>query len=85
MKLSEEESAVLKKMLNHKFVGHDLPACGFDPDISIRFGEEIFLPALDGHNAIGEKNSGLYFGISDSERKTMNTILKKYGATFPAL
>lgn len=83
--LSEEESKVLKKMFNRKWVGHDIPACGFDDDISIRFGEEIFKPALDGDNAIGTKNNELYFGISDAERNTMNKILKKYGATFPAL
>lgn len=85
VKLSEEESAILKKMFNHKWVGHDMPSCGFDDDISIRFDEEIFKPALDGHTTIGTKNSDLYFEISDSERKSMNEILKKYGATFPAL
>lgn len=43
------------------------------------------MPALDGDNAIGTKNRDLYFSISHSERKTMDKILKKYGATFPAL
>ena len=83
--LSEEESATLKKMFNHKFVGHDMPSCGFDDDISIQFGEEIFKPALDNDPIIGTKDSELYFGISDSEREKMNNILKKYEATFPAL
>lgn len=83
--LTKEESAIFKKMFNHKWLGHDMPSCGSDPDISIRFGEEIFMPDLDGHNGIGTKDSELYFGISDSERKTLNKIFKKYGATFPAL
>lgn len=34
--LTQEESAVFKKMLHSKWLGHDVPACGFDPDISIR-------------------------------------------------
>jgi len=84
-KLTNQESMILKKILNHKRMYSDNPSCGFDKDISIRFDGQIFELACDDDPIIKDEKSGKYLSISDSEREKIDKIISKYGATFPAI
>jgi hypothetical protein len=85
--LSETDSEEIKKILNNRILYTDNPSCGFVKDISLQFndGKFIFSIACDGDPIFKDEKTGKYFNVSEEERNQIDNILKKYGATFPAV
>ncbi|MCL1879216.1 MAG: hypothetical protein FWF71_01115 [Actinomycetia bacterium] len=93
--LTPEESTLLKGILNNRRLYSDSPSCGFDEDISIRFGDQIFCVAHDTCPTIvysrgGDKDCDaasaadrLCMTISKTEREIIDQIFEKYGGFFP--
>lgn len=61
----------------------DTPSCGFDENVSVKIGNNVFMPACDTCTTV--KTSFVYFNISDKERGRLEEIFAKYGATFPCV
>ncbi|MEN6519550.1 MAG: hypothetical protein ABFD46_00155 [Armatimonadota bacterium] len=62
-------------------------SCGFSPDVSITLSDGqkkiVFCPACDTCGNIRIYGSDRYVKLSDKQRKRFDTIVKKYGMTFP--
>ncbi len=67
----------------------DTPSCGFSTDISITLlgdRESITLcPACDGCPILQIDSTDSYIRISKRSRNKLNTLLKKYGMSFPCI
>ena len=83
--LSNEDSQILKAIFNNKKLYSDNPSCGFTPNISIRFGDDVFSIACDNCPIIRLDNKNKYLKVSSEERETINKIFDKFGAKFPCL
>ena len=83
--LTQEESKILKNIFNNKLLYSGSPSCGFEEDISIKFGSQTFCPACDTCGTVKLLNKGTYFSISQRERNEIEKIFLKYGAAFPCV
>lgn len=84
--IDENDIRVIKESL--KGVSYsDNPSCGFSLDISIKFSDRgksiIICPARDGCSKARIGDSGRYIDIKD--RKALESVLEKYGMTFPCV
>jgi len=84
----ENDIRALKKVLKG-IPFPDSPSCGFTTDVSITMtnGRKsvVFCPACDGCPILRMGASGKYIGISEKARTKLNTVLEKYGMTFPCV
>jgi len=81
--LSAKDAKLIRSIFNNKLQYDDNPSCGFTEDVSIRFGDLVFCPACDGCPTI--KLGNRFFGISWSERHTLEQVFEKYGGSFPCV
>lgn len=86
VELTEEETERLRSI----FEGKDcedlfsIPSCGFDGDVSIRFGSSVFSPAMDSCSGV---RWGLtrYFDVTAEEIDYIHALFEKYGGFFPCI
>lgn len=83
--LSNDDAQIIKTILDNKKLYKDNPSCGFSPDISIKYGDLTFSIARDKCPILKLVNTDKYIKITESERKKIEKVFNKYGATFPAL
>lgn len=81
--LDDTDTNEIKNIFNGKMIYDDNPSCGFDDNISVRFGDEIFSIACDGCPVIRYK--GEYIFVSEEDIEVIHNIMKKYGASFPSV
>lgn len=82
--ISEEDTDKLYDILGgFHFVHYDMPSCGFDENICVRFGNTAFSPACDTDPIIQYKTK--YFSVTEEEIQQVHKILEKYGAYFPCV
>ena len=81
--LSNNESKIIKDILNNKKLYSDNPSCGFSENISICFDNLVFCLACD--NCAIIKFGDKFFKISETDREKINKIIENYGGSFPCL
>ena len=81
--LTKFENDIVKDIFNKKKLYFDEPSCGFDKNISIKFDNDYYCIACDSCGIVKFKDK--YFNISNSERRKVEKIFKKYGGTFPCI
>ncbi len=83
-KVSVEDTQILKDIFHGKHkLFWDNPSCGFNTNVSVRFGNHIFSPACDNCETVKYRNK--YFYLSDKEMRQVRRIMRKYGAYFPCV
>lgn len=82
-RLTDKDTEAIKEMFAGKWCYLDNPSCGFNENVYIQIGINKFLPACDGCAIV--KTGNKYFNLSNEERKTLDSILKKYGIVFPCV
>lgn len=85
--LSQADSDAIRKIFQHKMLTKDSPACGFSPEVSVRFDalSLVFCPACDGCGIIYLESADKYFTISPKNTQRLHSILGKYGFAFPCV
>lgn len=85
--LSQADSDAIRKIFQHKMLTKDSPACGFSPEVSVRFDalSLVFCPACDGCGIIYLESADKYFTISPKNTQRLHDILGKYGVAFPCV
>ena len=81
--LSDDDTQKCVEMFAGKWCCLDSPSCGFDDNVYIQIGINKFLPACDGCGIV--KSGNKYFTLTETERKTLDSILIKYGIKFPCV
>lgn len=82
--ISKEDTKKLRAIISkYNFLYYDNPSCGFDENISIRFGRQVFSPSCDSCPVIRHKFK--YFDVSESDIEQFKKIMGKYGAYFPCV
>lgn len=86
--LTEEETVAVREILKGKRAYRDdaTPSCGFNEEISITFGDQIFCLACDDCGIIkiaGEEN--LYINLTDAQRDAIEAIFEAHGGSFPCV
>ena len=79
--LNDEDTQALKDILSGKWSYIDSPSCGFNEEITVEFGDSVFMPACDGCAIV--KHGNKYITLSKYERDKLDDILSKYGILFP--
>ena len=83
--LQSVDAEEIKSIINRKRIHKDNPSCGFSESISIHIGIRTFCVAQDSCGILQVGKEKKYIYISDSERKKINEIFRKYGGTFPCI
>lgn len=84
--LAAEDTAKIAEMFSGKALdGSSTPSCGFDEDISITFGNQVFAIACDDCAVVMDCANGEYFDISDSDKEYIVSVFEKYGGYFPCV
>lgn len=86
--LTQEESKIMCEMVDSKPLVWDSGlSCGFNDRIYFSVGNGLFkarfYPACDGCNTLRYK--GKLLDLTDSQGKTMDSILSEYGVTIPCI
>ena len=89
VKITDESDILKLKQILNGCLFKDTPACGFTTEISITMtnGSKsiVFCPANDGCPLLRINDSSKYIKITDEIRNKLNTVLEKYGMTFPCV
>ena len=62
-----------------------VPACGYDPDISLRVGGRVFGIACDTCNGVQDFGNLRYFDIPEEDMAYIHSLFEKYGGYFPCI
>ena len=83
--LHDEEANTIREILGGKNTFYDSGlSCPFYEEVSIKIGNDIFMPACDDCDIVKVNNS-YNISISDGERDKLEQIFKNHGQTFPYL
>ncbi len=83
-KLSEEDATLVAEILNGKHISiFELPACGFDENVSVIINDNTFCIACDECGTVYFKERNGYISLDDSENKQLREILSDYGFEWP--
>ncbi len=83
--LNDEEANTIREILGEKNTFYDSGlSCPFYEEVSIKIGNDIFMPACDDCDIVKVNNS-YNISISDGERDKLEQIFKNHGQTFPYL
>ena len=83
--LNDEEANTIREILGGKNTFYDSGlSCPFYEEVSIKIGNDIFMPACDDCDIVKVNNS-YNISISDGERDKLEQIFKNHGQTFPYL
>lgn len=83
--LSNEEALAIYAVFNGKTLKDGNPSRIFTSNISIRFGEQIFCIACDRSPVVKLQNKDKYFEINAADRKLIESLFEKFGASFPCV
>lgn len=78
---SEDEIKALKILVSGRILYRDNPSCGFAEDFSFCIGDRVFFVAKDECGIILDCQSNYYFSISEEDRRWIDSLFAKYGAT----
>lgn len=81
--LTDEETRKVKSILSAAVRQYSMPACPFDNEISLAFGDRVFAIAYDGCAMVLEAETGKYFAISDDGKEYFISLFEKYAGYFP--
>lgn len=86
--LPDNEAAKIIHILDHKrydpiFAG--VPSCGFDKNISLKVGDNIYAIACDTCNTVQDQGNLRYFSVTQEEMDYIHSLFKKYGGYFPCI
>lgn len=81
--ITESDTEKIKNLFQGKWCYLDDPSCGFSENVSIKIGNDIFMPACDGCPIVKYKKK--YLLLSDDERAQLDAILSNYGVSFPCV
>ena len=83
--LNDEEANTIREILGGKNTFYDSGlSCPFYEEVSIKIGNDIFMPACDDCDIVKVNNS-YNISISDGERDKLEQIFENHGQTFPYL
>lgn len=83
--LNDEEANTIREILGGKNTFYDNGlSCPFYEEVSIKIGNDIFMPACDDCDIVKVNNS-YNISISDGERDKLEQIFENHGQTFPYL
>ena len=85
VRLSKEEAAQLRSIVNGKTLYSDNPSCGFSEDVSFEIDGIVFCPACDTCCIVTESSSGKFFDVSQAERDVIEMIFEAHGGFFPCV
>ena len=83
--LSDEDSAIVRKMFNGKSLFSDSPSCGFSENAALIIDGNTYCIACDYCGIIYSVNKDQYFNLSDEENETLRELLGEYGFSFPCV
>ena len=83
----EEAEAVMAILDGNRYhpLWAGVPSCGFDPNISIKVGNQIFAIACDNCNFVQDFHNQRYFDITQKEMEQVRSMFEKYGGHFPCV
>ena len=85
--LADDEFGTIKNILDWSVITDDNPMKKFSNDVAIRVGYNTFYIAVDGSPYIKidflSDGPASYIKITDEQRRQIDEIFSKYGATFP--
>ena len=61
------------------------PSCGFDENISLKVGGQVFAIACDTCNYVQAVNEARYFSISKTDMEYIHALFAHYGGYFPCI
>ena len=84
--LDADDTAKIAEMFSGKALdGSSTPSCGFDEDISITFGNQVFAIACDDCAVVKDCSSGKYFDITNEDKEYLVSLFEEYGGFFPCV
>jgi len=81
--LSDEDSAIVRKMFNGKSLFSDSPSCGFSENVALIIDGNPYCIACDYCGKIYNVEEDKYFNLSDEENEILRNMLCEYGFIFP--
>lgn len=81
IKLTKEETDLVRKIVKKREFIAASPSCGYDPGVSISFGLQYFCFATDSCN--GLQYNIMFYDIPEEDAKQIHEIFEKYGGHFP--
>ena len=61
------------------------PSCGFDENISLKVGGQVFAIACDTCNYVQAVDGARYFSISQTDMEYIHALFAQYGGYFPCV
>lgn len=84
--LDADDTAKIVEMFSGKALdGNSTPSCGFDDDISITFGNQVFAIACDDCAVVKDCKSNKYFDITSEDKEYLVSLFEEYGGFFPCV
>ena len=87
--LTDEEAAKVVDIMDGKrydpFDPLLVPACGYDPDISLQVNSRVFAIACDTCNSVQDLGNLRYFDIPEADMDYIHSLFEKYGGYFPCI
>lgn len=84
--LDADNTARIAEMFSDKALdGGSTPSCGFDENISITFGNQIFAIACDDCAVVKDCTSNKYFDITNAGKAYLVSLFEEYGGFFPCV
>ena len=81
IKLTKEETDLVRKIVKKREFIAASPSCGYDPGVSISFGLQYFCFATDSCN--GLQYNIMFYDIPEEDARQIHEIFEKYGGHFP--
>lgn len=86
--LTEAEASAVIRILNKKGYNPAIfgtPACGFDANISLEIGDQVYAIACDTCGTICNLEQNRYFHVSDEKIEYIHALFESYGGYFPCV
>lgn len=88
MALSGDEAQKVISILDGKRYASSLsgvPACGFDPDISLQIGDQVYAIARDTCGILQDMTKARFFSVPEEDMAYIHTLFESYGGYFPCV
>lgn len=81
--LDADDTSKIAEMFSGKALdGSSIPSCGFDEDISITFGNQIFAITCDDCAVVKDCTNDKYFDITNADKDYLVSLFEEYGGFF---
>ncbi len=82
--LTAEDSKLVTEILNGKHISiFELPACGFDENVSVIINDNTFCIACDECGTVYYNERNGYISLDDNENEQLRDVLSGYGFEWP--